>query len=367
MIRSIPIVLRHVLSVSFMLQQLSEACSSWFMENDFTLSARTLDNQPTEWIGRAGSGITVVPRGALGALGIQGRYGYAGFFAMENATGQGPSHDVGIRMGGLNEAGLSCDEQHLTESEYQTPSHNPDIDLPTHLFCEWAVMQFSSIFEVRDALLRRRLVRGLIPGGVDSGHHYTLRDSNGTSLVVEAIKGDIYTYVDYNDAGITGFGVVTNSPPFPWQLETLRNMQSKIKSQHASVAMPGSWYPDERFQRIWLVKSGMNLPADYPSAVAQAFTVMDTVTVPEGTQIGTDGIGTYTIWGAVYDHLKPTIYWRTARNHNTQRLRLQESCMHKNSQRLYISVNTPLQPWFNDAASSLRPIPATGLPSTVHV
>ena len=134
--------------------------------------------------------------------------------------------------------------------------------------------------------------------------------------------------------------------------------------------MPGAWYPEDRFQRIFLVKRGMPTPKSYqdapvvllhPStsgnsdnlqdAVMQAVHVLNTVTVPMGLQLGTDsgkhsgeGSGVrrsssepwalkeglakclvqqcskdHTQWGVLYDHIQKIIYWRSSVNHNLQR------------------------------------------------
>merc|ERR1712217_638827 len=98
----------------------------------------------------------------------------------------------------------------------------------------------------------------------------------------------------------------------------------------SAVEMPGSWYPEARFQRLHLVKSAMPKPASYQEAIMQTVHVLNTVTVPMGSQIGTDsgegeGLGDHTQWAVVYDHLNGTIYWRTEVNQNLQRLQLADA------------------------------------------
>eukprot|EP00444_Apocalathium_aciculiferum_P040483 CAMPEP_0183522084 /NCGR_PEP_ID=MMETSP0371-20130417/18164_1 /TAXON_ID=268820 /ORGANISM="Peridinium aciculiferum, Strain PAER-2" /LENGTH=373 /DNA_ID=CAMNT_0025720775 /DNA_START=31 /DNA_END=1152 /DNA_ORIENTATION=+ len=337
------------------------ACSGWVMENDFRLSGRTLDNSPSEWLGRQGSGVAAVPRGTAGALGLRSFFGYVGFFALPNNTvAANTLAQEHVRMAALNEVGLSCDEQHLSESEYQTPIGDPSVDLPTHLICEWAAMNFRTCQEVREGLGKVKIVRGRIPGGADSGHHYTFRDASGASLVVEVVGGQVNAYDDLNDGGKTGFGVITNSPPFPWQLESLRFLQQKRTFARPGTAVPGAWYSDERFIRIWLVKSGMPRPRNLAAAVAQAFTVMDVVTIPMGLQMGTDSTpgdeGDYTIWGAVYDHLRPAVYWRTAENYQPQRLSLADLDLREGAPRRYLKLNSTALTWFADASPALLPV-----------
>merc|ERR1719478_924431 len=109
-------------------------------------------------------------------------------------------------------------------------------------------------------------------------------------------------YVDHNDNGITGFGIMTNEPPYQWQVQAVRHLQWKQSLSRPAVAMPGAWYPDDRFQRIFLVKSAMPKPKSYQEAVMQAVHALNTVTIPMGAQIGTDsgygeGAGDRTQWG----------------------------------------------------------------------
>ena len=100
-------------------------------------------------------------------------------------------------------------------------------------------------------------------------------------------------------------------------MRNLRFLKEKMQFARPGVAVPGNWYADERFARIWMTKSVMKLPGTTQEAVAQALAVMQTVAVPQGLQMGTDSApgdgGDYTIWGAVYDHRQPCLYWHSAR------------------------------------------------------
>merc|ERR1712232_27811 len=151
------------------------------------------------------------------------------------------------------------------------------------------------------------------------GTHFSVRDAMGQGVVIEFMDGEMQLYDDHNDKGKTGFGIMTNEPRFPWQVEAVRHLQWKQQLARSAVTMPGTWYPDARFQRIYLVKSGMPTPKTYEEAMMQAVHTLNTITVPMGDQIGTDsgkgeGLGDHTQWGVVYDHKKRTIYWRSQAN-----------------------------------------------------
>ena len=51
-------------------------------------------------------------------------------------------------------------------------------------------------------------------------------------------------YDDNNDGGKSGFGVMTNEPPFPWQVQAMKLLRWKQAKYGAAVALPGSWYPE---------------------------------------------------------------------------------------------------------------------------
>ena len=139
-------------------------------------------------------------------------------------------------------------------------------------------------------------------------------------------------HTDLNDGGETGYGIMTNEPAFEYHLANIKHLQWKRGLARQSVSVPGSWYPEERFMRIYMVKTGMETPNSYSQAIMQAVHVLNTVTVPMGDQFGTDsgaksgeGKGDHTLYGVVYDHLGKQLYWRTTSNQNLQKLDLMQA------------------------------------------
>jgi penicillin V acylase-like amidase (Ntn superfamily) len=70
--------------------------------------------------------------------------------------------------------------------------------------CEWALGTCSSVTEFADALANNTVT--VVGPSVAGGQHYVLRDSDGTSAVVEFLNGRTVVTIDYNDNGATGFG-----------------------------------------------------------------------------------------------------------------------------------------------------------------
>lgn len=322
-------------------------CSDWIMDDEYGLSVRTMD---------LGTGpvfsLKTQPKGTKPLSGSlpSSKYGHIISVGV-NVTGPTFSHmDGDLAWAGLNEAGLSCDLHVLLNSSYPAPSHTPK-DLNLFYLCNWALSSFASAAEVKTAL-QKEVVHLWGPAGAGkTGVHFMLRDRYGLGLAVEFMGGETKLYDDRND-GVTGYGVFTNEPEFPWQLANVQHFLWKQSLARPAVSMPGTWYPDERFLRIYLVKSGMPTPKSYQEAVQHALHVLNTITVPMGMQIGTDsGLGEghadHTHYGHIYDHKNGVLYWRHESNLQLERVRLAD----------VLSSQTPLTlpmfnklPFFNDAA-----------------
>ena len=103
-----------------------------------------------------------------------------------------------------------------------------------------------------------------------------LRADRGASGGDVVAKLGLQVYDDFNDEGVTGWGVMTNEPTFDWQVENVRHFKWKQNLGREATTMPGTWYPDDRFLRVHLVKDGMPTPKTYPEAVMQAVHTLNT-------------------------------------------------------------------------------------------
>jgi len=252
------------------------SCSNFLMPkpNPYALSVRTQDDGPLP-PGRAW-GIVNVPQGNMST-----RYG-AMLFTCFNGSGYPAPSALPTVTGGLNEAGLSCDSQTMLHTVYP-PKTNSSRDLDVRQFCGWALLNFGSVLEVKAALERGDVV---VWGTTqpDSGTHFSLRDAHQRSIVVEFVDGLTAVHLDGNDNGITGFGVMTNQPPWPWHVQNVKHYRWKESLARPAVALPGGFYPDERFIRVSMLKAALPNPETYQQAIAQAVGVLNSVTVPVGDQ-----------------------------------------------------------------------------------
>jgi len=127
--------------------------------------------------------------------------------------------------------------------------------------------------------------------------------------------------------------------------------------------IPGTYYPDERFIRIHLLKSAMPPPTGYEEAIQQAIHVLNSITVPMGEQMGTDsgsgeGEADHTHYGHVYDHKQAILYWRHQSNQQLQRLQLSDVDLSHGAgvRSLSYNVSANKLPWFSDASHAFGTI-----------
>jgi choloylglycine hydrolase len=296
-----------------------------FADPNLRLSIRTLDLGSTKnWT------ITSWPAGSKHLLGSQifhweSKYSTLGL----TANWFGDEHWGAPSFFGdsLNEHGLSCSLLTLVDTQYEDRSDSKT-NIFAGVFCHWAAQMFTSVAEVQTAL------DNVAIWGPDLlAQHFVLRDATGTSLVVECVGGKKQVYLD-NDDGVNTFGIMTNEPTFDYHLMNIKHYEWKRTLARQAVAIPGNYYPEERYLRIHMVKSGMkdlmndvNLP--YQTAISLAAQVLNTVTVPMGDQYGTDsgsveGDGDHSVFGLIRDHGNKIIYWRDSSNPSLRRLRLSD-------------------------------------------
>ncbi len=224
---------------------------------------------------------------------------------------------------GMNTAGMSVGGLWLSETKYGKIK-DPKKGLAAEYFVAWILSSFAPCKELKHAL-RKGEVQISSSKKLSSWtpQHCSVHDALGNSLVIEIIKGKIQIH----DNPVR---VLTNSPPFKWHLENLRdytNLRAHDAGEmkfgslnvkppgHGSglVGLPGDWLPTSRF-----VRAAMMLRYAYPvktqhDGIILAFHILNAVDIPNGViryepNLETDDVSDSTEWIAVKD-LKRLIYF----------------------------------------------------------
>ena len=289
------------------------------------IQARTI-----EWAkGYLESGYTIIPRGEKlfsytpdGGEGIHftAKYGVVGLTVA----------DKNFIAEGVNEAGLSSGLFFFPEygSYKKFDASRRDVSVADMQFNQWLLTQFSTIDEVKEALLSGSVdVVGLVGNAVV---HWRIGEPSGKEVVLEIVDGVPHFYDN-------PVGVITNAPGFEWHLTNLSNYVNlyggtaqahkmgdfevqPIGSGSGLRGVPGDATPPSRFVRAAFIRNTAPQLADAPSTVFQTFHLLNFFDVPLGfeTNVGTEfpNIPSATQWTSSIDLTHRKVYYHTAYNVN---------------------------------------------------
>ena len=229
---------------------------------------------------------------------------------------------------GMNEKGLSFGALYLPGfAEYQTVPDGGDAKALGHLDIGlWILGNFSTVDEVRAALdsvhVWAQPIKQL--NNVVLPLHYSVYDASGKGMVIEYTKDGLKTYDNV-------LGVMTNSPPYDWHMNNVRNYVNltandakPVKVNGVSFAanglgsgllgLPGDPTPPSRLVKT-AAMAHLALPVkDNQGAVNLAEHLLNSVDIPTGfIRDVSDGKIEYdrTIWVVLKDLQAKKMYYRS--------------------------------------------------------
>lgn len=238
--------------------------------------------------------------------------------------------DSDLTLDGMNEEGLSFGYLWLPHSQYQKITVEESkkavdfVDLGA-----WILGNFSTVAELKKALSQILVWGHLVPPlpGIPPVH-VAVHDRLGYHLVIEFIEGEMKIYDNPNT-------VLTNYPPFDWQITNLENYIGLNALNAAPISlkgmnfdgvgqgsgflgMPGDWTPPSRFIRISTLLRFVKTAADAKEGVNLVTHLLNTVDIPKGAVIARDGSQDYTQWIVIKDLTNRVFYFRTYQNLSLQ-------------------------------------------------
>jgi penicillin V acylase-like amidase (Ntn superfamily) len=205
----------------------------------------------------------------------------------------------------VNSAGLAAHLLYLGTAGFAAPGTPGAIS--NLLWAQWALDRFATVDEAVSALSHHPVVSAPARGQ-ELGCHLALEDASGDSAIVEPIGGKLRVHHD------RGYQVVANDPSFDEQLENL----SRYRPFGGSRPLPGGIGSGDRFVRAAYFLRYLPEPANLAEAVAGAFNVAGTVSVPPGAPY--DDFGVYPTWWTsaidltnltyyFWSHASPSMIW----------------------------------------------------------
>ncbi|XP_068688582.1 penicillin V acylase-like [Montipora foliosa] len=187
----------------------------------------------------------------------------------------------------------------------------------------WLLGNFKTVNEVRESLSRgsfplvfeQKLQNFSIPV------HFSVQDKTGDGIVIEYTEKGRQVYDNT-------LGVLTNSPPYDFQMLNIRNYielsnynREPLKLGEDTfpapgqgsglLGMPGDLTPPSRFVRVAAFKNFANQPNTSTEAVNVAFHVLNSVDIAKGlVKNQTTNKSDFTMWAVAKDLTNYILYFR---------------------------------------------------------
>lgn len=221
-------------------------------------------------------------------------------------TTVGRAHEWDVRYGsvattvydlatpdGLNEAGLSASLLWLQESDYGPR----EPERPGLAVTLWAQYFLDTCATVAEAVDRVRAEGLQLVGGelVDTGKfatlHLALGDAGGDNAVIEVLDGQTHVHHDRE------YTVLTNSPPYPAQLEN----RARFQGFGGDRPLPGSTEASDRFVRASTYVRDLPPVSDPVTALAALASVMRNAAQPYRVPDPDHPEISHTLWSVLAD------------------------------------------------------------------
>ncbi|MBE6973765.1 MAG: choloylglycine hydrolase family protein [Ruminococcaceae bacterium] len=204
---------------------------------------------------------------------------------------------------GMNRHGLAMAALNFPRSAAYHPHRNGMDNIASFALIPWVLGQCSTVAQAEQLLERTNIIQtDFSPRLPATPLHWLVADRE-SAITVESLPDGLHLYPN-------PVGVLTNEPPFPFQLSRLNDFLhlsshppqnrfsstlplSSVSRGMGAIGLPGDWSSQSRFVRCAFAVHNTSLPAD----VTQFFHLMSTVEVPRGsvrTQEGKEVISVYT-------------------------------------------------------------------------
>jgi len=219
-------------------------------------------------------------------------------------------NEKGIGMAGLAFQGNAV---------YLKPEEGYDNVAPYELI-PWVLSQCATMEEVRELLGRLRVVDLVFSEQLPNSPLHWMVSDGETSIVIEAVKEGVKVY--HNPVG-----VLTNNPPFPYQLLNLSNYMRLTRKRPETtfaedldlevysrgmggIGLPGDLSSQSRFVRAAFVRMNSVSGESEQESVNQFFHILTSVEQQRGCVLLEDGRYEYTLYSSCCS-LNSGIYYYT--------------------------------------------------------
>ena len=233
----------------------------------------------------------------------------------------------------MNEKGLYMAGLNFPGNAYYFPENAPDKQNVAPYELIWLVLgTCATLAEARRLLENVQVAaRPFAEGWPLAPLHWHVADASG-ALVAEPTAEGLRLYDD-------PVGVLTNNPPYPYQLQNLANYRSltpRVPENRFSkaldlavygqgmgaIGLPGDASPASRFVRAAFLKENSAAPEGEMGGVAQFFRILDAVAMVRGSVVTEAGECDVTTYSCCIDAESGVYYYKTYANSALAAVRL---------------------------------------------
>ena len=233
------------------------------------------------------------------------------------------SENYPLYFDAMNEKGLCMAGLNFVGNAFFNKEKSGCDNIAVYEFIPWILSQCETVKDARRLLETINLTDIPFSNDLPTAQlHWILSDRN-QSVTIESMKDGLHIHKNH-------VGVLTNNPPFPYQMQNLNNFlhlsaknpENKFSSEielnayskgMGALGLPGDWSSQSRFVRAAFVKMNSQKEKDEDSAVNQFFHILGSVSQIKGCTVTDDGCE-YTVYSSCMNADKRIYYYTTYEN-----------------------------------------------------
>lgn len=234
-------------------------------------------------------------------------------------------HDYPLFYDAVNECGLAAAALNFPVSAvYQPPANEHINNIAPFELIPWVLGQCASVSEARQLLAQTNLTKLDFSAALTATPlHWLIADRDG-SITVEPLSDGLHICDN-------PVGVLTNEPPFAFQLARLTDclsLSARPPKNHfcpslsltpysrgmGALGLPGDWSSPSRFVRAAFVSHNSLCPSTPTEQVSQFFHLMSCVEVPRGCVVLEDGAPVVSVYTSCCDLERCVYHYTTYEN-----------------------------------------------------